>query len=177
MRWWRAAVPCTSPFLWGDRPRSVTHHHGWDGLPCSRKSTHHLPGYFCFPHRNELLTLSTESLLGSEHTAPAHRAAPREPASSRGRRNHSQAAMGGSCPNTPSGAVADSELNFISRVTSSRCQPIPSLPTAWAPELWGVWGKAMGSVGDTQSLPGLCHHPGLNPSQETRAQSSWWWLL
>lgn len=122
---WMGSSSWHIPFQWGDRP-GVSHSE-WDGLPCSRRLTLHLPGYFCM---SELLTLSPECLLGSEHTAPAHRAVPREPGSSRACKNHSQAPMGGSCLNIPS--VTNAELNFISQVTSAGANPSLHCPL-WDP--------------------------------------------
>lgn len=67
--------------------------------------------------------------------------------SSRGCKNHSQAAMGGSLPKHPSRGNCKFRAEFY--FTSA----IPSLHfTVWPPELWGVWGKATGSVGGSGAI-------------------------
>lgn len=171
MRWWRAAVPCTSPFLRGDRARSVQ----W-----MRWAPSLAAGSSPYTHQD---ISAQEWAAGLEHpvspglrAAPEHWAAP-ESLEAAGATRITQAAMGGSLPKHPIRGSCKFRAEFY--FTSGLLQVLthPSTAQVWPPEPWGVWGQAMGSAGDTHSLPWLCSHPGLYPSQETRAQSFWWWLL
>lgn len=177
-----AMHPCQSSALrrsvWGSKPMSCTE--GDYSPPFSRKLRAnytlacHLAGYFCFLHRNKLLTLSTEAVLGCTTLPSAHKATRRNLIVSGGCKNSLQARVDRPLSLHQRPVQTENRLCF----TSDLLQVLSSFqcPEFDRSELWIVRSTASGALCVAHTLLVLQSRAGVSPSSNRQVQPSWWLL-